>query len=268
VTSFCIVERKVFLQSQTSFQYVHIRTEIDILLFDASPEPFDEDIVQIAPTSIHADLNSVRFQYTCEPRTGEMTALVGVEYIGRTRSESFFQALQTEVHFQRVGYLPADHISRIPVDDGYEVGEAFLERYVGDIGTPDLIRLFDSEIPKEVWIDRVLRVSQTEVFLRVERADIHYVHECPDFLPPDVDMVCLIQFLFDAPVSIERMIRIYGIDDVHDALVFLGDPDRMIVQGRARDIEQFALSFDGDVIVVFLDQVSPFSWCQRSTSFF
>jgi len=150
-----------------------------------------------------------------------MTALVGVEDVGYASAQGFFQTLQTEVHFQRIGYLPTDHVSRIPVDDGYEVGEAFLERYVSDIGTPDLIRLFDGKIPKEVWIDRVLCVSQTEVFLRVERADIHYTHECPNFLPSDVDMVRLIQLLFDTPIAIEWMIRIYGIDDVHDVLVFL-----------------------------------------------
>ena len=100
--------------------------------------------------SIHADPDPVRFQYTCEPRTGEMTALVGVEDVGYASAQGFFQTLQTEVHFQRIGYLPTDHVSRIPVDDGYEVGEAFLERYVSDIGTPDLIRLFDGKIPKEV----------------------------------------------------------------------------------------------------------------------
>jgi len=150
-----------------------------------------------------------------------MTALVGVEDIRRSRSQRIFQTFQAEIHFQRIGYLPTDHVSRIPVDDGYEVGEAFLERYVGDIGTPDLIRLFDSKIPKEVWIGRVLRISQTKVFLRIERADIHYTHECPNLLPSDVDMVRLIQLLFDTPIAIEWMIRIYGIDDVHDVLVFL-----------------------------------------------
>ena len=96
VTSFGIVEWKIFLQSQTSFQYVLVLIEIDILLFDAPPQSLDKDIVQAPTATIHTDPNLIRFQYTRKPRTGEMTALIGIEDVRFFLLQGFFQAFQTE----------------------------------------------------------------------------------------------------------------------------------------------------------------------------
>ena len=146
VTSFGMVEGKILLQSQTSFQYILVLIERDILLFDTPPQTFDKDIVQTPTSSVHADPNLVRFQYTRKPRTGEVTALIGVEDVRSCRLQGFFQTLQAEIHFQCIGHPPIDHVPRVPVDDGNEIGKAFFESDIGDVGTPDLVRFFNVQI--------------------------------------------------------------------------------------------------------------------------
>src|SRR6478735_6259197 len=51
----------------------------DFLVLQASPQPFDEDVVQEPSFAIHADPDAQGLQLTEERRTGELHALVGVE---------------------------------------------------------------------------------------------------------------------------------------------------------------------------------------------
>jgi hypothetical protein len=146
VTSLCIVESEILLQSQASFQHVRVCIEINILLFDASPQSFHENIIKIPPSSVHADLNIMHFQYTRKLRTGEVTALIGIENSRLCFFQGFMQTLQTEIHFQRIGHFPIDHVAGIPIDDGYQVGETFLQFDICDIGTPDLIGFFNVQM--------------------------------------------------------------------------------------------------------------------------
>jgi len=53
--------------------------EIHLLIFEAPPQPFDEDVVPPPPDPIHADLNSMRLQKPGEFLAGELAALVGVK---------------------------------------------------------------------------------------------------------------------------------------------------------------------------------------------
>lgn len=46
--------------------------EIHLLIFEAPPQPFDEDVVPAPPDPIHADLNSMRLQKPREFLTGEL----------------------------------------------------------------------------------------------------------------------------------------------------------------------------------------------------
>jgi len=56
-----------------------VRVQIDLLVFEASPQPFHEHVVAPAPFAIHADLNAVLAQELCELLAGELAPLVGVE---------------------------------------------------------------------------------------------------------------------------------------------------------------------------------------------
>ena len=50
-----VVEAEVLVQAGEQRGYGLILLEVDIFVFDATPEPFDEDIVEAPTTSIHTD---------------------------------------------------------------------------------------------------------------------------------------------------------------------------------------------------------------------
>ena len=56
-----------------------IRVPIDLLVFDALPESFDEHVVPPRPFSVHADLDAVVRQEARELLAGELAPLVGIE---------------------------------------------------------------------------------------------------------------------------------------------------------------------------------------------
>ena len=56
-----------------------VGSQIDLLVFDAAPQPLDEDIVPPSPFAVHADGDAVAGEHAGEGRAGELRALVGVE---------------------------------------------------------------------------------------------------------------------------------------------------------------------------------------------
>ena len=60
------------------------RSKVDALVFDASPEPFHEDVVVVAAFAVHADPDTVILENACKGFTGELGTLIGVEDFRRS----------------------------------------------------------------------------------------------------------------------------------------------------------------------------------------
>src|SRR5450631_2601293 len=56
-----------------------VGSEIHFLVFDAAPQPLDEDIVPPGALAVHADGDPVFDQHASECRAGELAALIGVD---------------------------------------------------------------------------------------------------------------------------------------------------------------------------------------------
>src|ERR1035438_1175925 len=74
-----IVERQPPADAPARLGHRTIRLDEYLLVFKASPQPLDEDVVQIPPLAIHADPNPASLQFSQKVRTGELSPLVGVE---------------------------------------------------------------------------------------------------------------------------------------------------------------------------------------------
>ena len=70
--------------ANTGFGLGHTRigVEVDLLVFEASPQPLDEDVVHAPALAVHADFDPVILQGAGEIVAGELTALVGIEDLG------------------------------------------------------------------------------------------------------------------------------------------------------------------------------------------
>ncbi len=101
-----IIEVKVGRQASSQFGHRGIVLEVDVLVFEATPQAFDEDIVQSSATSIHTDADGGSFKTGRELIGGELRTLVGIENGRVPLAERLLECIQTEVTIQRVGELP------------------------------------------------------------------------------------------------------------------------------------------------------------------
>src|SRR5205823_7405677 len=59
-----------------------VGSQIDLLVFDAAPQPLDEHVVSPCTLAVHADGDAVAGEQAGEGRTGELRALISVEDVG------------------------------------------------------------------------------------------------------------------------------------------------------------------------------------------
>ncbi len=65
-----------------------VGSQVNLLVFDAAPQPLDEDIVPPGALAIHADGDGVFDQHTRKGRAGEPAALVRVEDVRFASSDT------------------------------------------------------------------------------------------------------------------------------------------------------------------------------------
>src|SRR6266404_3277772 len=58
---------------------VGVAFEVDVLVFQAAPQPLDEHVVDPATAAVHRDLDANRRQRAGEDGAGELAALIGIE---------------------------------------------------------------------------------------------------------------------------------------------------------------------------------------------
>lgn len=148
-----IVEVKVSSQTGSEFGNGGIVFEVDVLVFETTPQAFDEDIVQSSATSVHADADSGSFETSRELIGGELRTLIRVENGRLSLTECLLECIQTEIAIQRVGELPSQDIATKPVDDGDQIHEALVHGYIGDVSTPDKVGLENLKTPQQIGVN-------------------------------------------------------------------------------------------------------------------
>ena len=76
-----VVELKPLPDHPFRHKAVRHLMQIDRLVFQAAPQPLNEDIVQVAAPAIHGDRHTRLLQRAGEGQGGELTALIGIEYL-------------------------------------------------------------------------------------------------------------------------------------------------------------------------------------------
>ena len=123
--------------------------QIDVVVFERAPQALDEHVVDGSSHPVHRDPDAGVEQDAGERFGRELRALIGVEDLGRAvESEGFGERRHAEVARHGVRHPPGEHLSRVPVHDGDEVEEPLLERDVGDVRAPHVVRVIDGETPQ------------------------------------------------------------------------------------------------------------------------
>jgi hypothetical protein len=108
--------------------------------FQRAPKPLDKNIVKPASASVHGQADAGVTQELCEPRTGELAALIGIENVRpAVFRHRFFQGLDAELDIHRIAEPPGQDLAAEPVHDDDEVQEPTAHGDVRNVSTPDLM---------------------------------------------------------------------------------------------------------------------------------
>ena len=133
--------------------------EIDRFLLQAAPQPFDEDVIEVAATTVHRDAHACLGQRGDPGRSRELATLIRIHDLGRAVSgDGFIQRIYAEVRMHRVRQPPTQDLARGPIHDRDQIQEPVLHRHEGDIGAPDLVGAVYRHLSQQVWEDRMLRM--------------------------------------------------------------------------------------------------------------
>lgn len=148
-----VVAFKIGAKSLPDLSHRPVCLQVHFLVFDASPEPFDKNIVYPAPLTVRADPDTISSQHIRKGLRGKLAVLVGVEDLRRTKGRKrFFQRFQAEGNVQGVGESPCQHPAAGPVHDGHKITKASGHRQISNFRRPDVVGAHDLLVPQQIGI--------------------------------------------------------------------------------------------------------------------
>ena len=219
-----------------------VLASIDLLVFEGTPETFNEDVVQSAPTAVHADPDVMTFQYPYPIVSRELAALVGAHDFGRVIQRAGpLERLHEVARVHAVGQFPDEDFAPVPVHDRNKVDETAVETDVGDIRAPSLVRPFNGQVPHQVRVDFVPRGRLGQVWLRAQRLQAHQPHQSAHFASPDVPPHKP-QDTPHLPGSEKRELRVDLVGSTHQFQLLRVRANRLVIRARARRLRQFTMA--------------------------
>src|SRR6516165_4917926 len=82
VLALLVVENEPAANASPGLAYRRIGVEVDLLVFEAAPQPLDKDVVHAATLAVHADHDLMGLQNAGEVLAGELATLVGIDDLG------------------------------------------------------------------------------------------------------------------------------------------------------------------------------------------
>ncbi len=110
-----IVEAKILIQAGVRVPDLLPVTQIHLVIFDRTPQPFDKNIIKSPTTPIHTDRNPLREQFSRKRQTGKLTALIAVENLWLHILQGTIQRRRTECRVQTDRQFPTQNIATEPI---------------------------------------------------------------------------------------------------------------------------------------------------------
>ena len=134
-----VVEADPLADDASGLEAVGELAQIDGLVFERTPQPLDEDVVQAPAPAVHRYPDTGLPQAPGEGEASELAALVGIEDLQRAMAgQRLVECLDAEARIQGVRQALGQHMPARPVHDRQQVKEAAPYRDVGDGGAPAL----------------------------------------------------------------------------------------------------------------------------------
>ena len=82
VDALVVVEVEVAAEAVGRLRHALVVPQVHVLVLDAAPQALDEDVVEAATSTVHADGHLTSLENVCEALAGELAPLVRVEDVG------------------------------------------------------------------------------------------------------------------------------------------------------------------------------------------
>jgi hypothetical protein len=252
-----VVEVEVFVQTLDGLGDTFVVVQIDLFVFDAAPEPLNEDVVQCSATSIHTDGDLSLFENTGESAARELNTLIRIEDFRRRLFQSLIQGARAEIRFQRGRHFPRQDIPRMPVNHRDQVNEAALQSDIRDVGTPDLIDTFDLHASQQVRVNLMTGAGLRQPRLLIDCFQAHQPQQaCDSFV---IDLITLrLKPGGHSPNAVERRPRVLFVEQAHQLQVLFALRLRLVIKACARQTDQFTLSGKTQQMVIGINQQALF----------
>jgi len=151
-----VVEVKIPLQAFFGVPYAGVLIQIDLLVFNRTPEPLNEDVIEGPAASVHADADAMVFKSSDKCITHVLHTLIAIEYLRTCSLQGRFQHVHAEVRVKSDRQRPCNDIPAEPVHDRGEIYEAMPKQDVRDVRTPYLVRTSNRQMTEQIRVLPVL----------------------------------------------------------------------------------------------------------------
>ena len=230
-----IVEVEVAFQRREQFEAAGEVAGVDQFVLERAPQPFDENVVERTAAAIHADRDAALLERSQKVGRGELRALIGVPDFGLAEAERGVERGQAEAGLHRVGEFPTEHEAAEPIHHRDQVEKAATHRNVSNIGAPDVVGPLDRDAAQQVRVDLVTRRRTAQVRFGIVGFDAQNAHQ-----PLDALAVHL-QFDRHLAAAEKRALQVQLVESAEQTQVLRALRPRLVVVGRARHSQQFAL---------------------------
>ena len=135
---------------------IAILGSLHLFLFQGLHERFTRGIVPGVRLAAHTDVDAVRLQQIRVLAAGILHAAIGVMHQTRlygSLPQRHVQRGDRQRSVQSFVQMPADHASRIRIQNHRKIDELLLEPDVGDVGDPELIDTAEDHRARPIRID-------------------------------------------------------------------------------------------------------------------
>ena len=100
--------------------------------------------------------------------------------------DGVFKRINTKLGIQGIGQAPGKNLAAVPIHHGNKIHKPPGQRDIGDICSPDLIRVINVQVPEQIRIYLVIRMRATGLLFGVNGFQAHEAHQPLNTLTVDL----------------------------------------------------------------------------------
>ena len=137
-----------------------IRFEEHPLVLNTAPDTLDKHVVSPSAFAVHAQFATL-IKHRCRNFCScALTALVSIDNLGLTEfGECLLKDFYGMTRLQGDGHFVREHLAASYIDHSRQVNKALGHRNVGGVQCPDLVGPDDGQVPEQIRVDLVARLS-------------------------------------------------------------------------------------------------------------